>query len=138
MTPDALATTHGRAMTETKAWSAKDFADLLGQNGVFVVGEANSFALGRVMFDEAELLTIVTDPAHQKRGLGMRALSAFHEKAQRLGAATAFLEVSVENSAATALYQRAGWQEAGKRKAYYHLRDGRVVDALVMSRSLAD
>lgn len=136
MTPDQLAAIHDRAMTETKPWSAEDFADLLQQTGVFVVGSPHSFALGRVIFDEAELLTIVTDPAAQKQGFGRRTLTQFHENAQRLGATTAFLEVSVENLSAIALYRNAGWQEAGKRKSYYHLQDGRVVDALVMSRSL--
>lgn len=92
--------------------------------------------MGRVTFDEAELLTIVTDPAAQKQGLGRRTLTQFYETAQTLGAVTAFLEVSVENFPAIALYRSAGWQEAGKRKSYYHLQDGRVVDALVMSRSL--
>ena len=136
MTPEQLAAIHDRAMTETKAWSAQDFADLLQQTGVFVVGSPQSFALGRVIFDEAELLTIVTDPAAQKQGLGHRTLTQFHENAQGLGAVIAFLEVSVENLPAISLYRTAGWQEAGKRKSYYHLQDGRVVDALVMSRSL--
>lgn len=138
MTPETLAETHARAMTETKAWGAQDFADLLGQTGVFAVGDAGSYALGRVIFDEVELLTIVTDPALQKQGLGRKTLELFHATAHEMGAATAFLEVSVENAAAIALYLKTGWQEVGKRKAYYHLQDGRVVDALVMSRSLTE
>lgn len=138
MTPETLAVTHARAMTETKAWGAQDFADLLVQTGVFVVGDAGSYALGRVIFDEVELLTIVTDPAMQKQGLGRNTLAQFHATAHEMGAATAFLEVSAENDAAIALYLKTGWQEVGKRKAYYHLQDGRVVDALVMSRSLVE
>ncbi|NVO26613.1 GNAT family N-acetyltransferase [Donghicola sp. C2-DW-16] len=137
MTPQELADLHHKAMTETRPWTDADFADLLAQPDVFVVGDLRSFALGRVVLDEAELLTIVTDPDLRRQGLGAQTLSAFDTEAIARGAVMGFLEVSVENQAATALYLRSGWTRAGTRKCYYHLQDGRVVDALVMSRSLA-
>ncbi|NNE80458.1 MAG: GNAT family N-acetyltransferase [Silicimonas sp.] len=155
MTPGELAKLHGRAMTTPAPWSEKDFTDLLGSPGVFLVpqpstvgmnrgGNAPSsaaaedlaaFALGRVSLDEAELLTIVVDPAHQRRGLGKVCLRAFETQARYLGAATGFLEVAVANQAAINLYISAGWTKVGARPAYYKTAKGRI-DALLMSKPL--
>ena len=58
MTPEAMAALHARTMTTPRPWSREEFAALLGSPGVFAVGEPTGFALGRVVLDEAELLTL--------------------------------------------------------------------------------
>jgi ribosomal-protein-alanine N-acetyltransferase len=47
-----------------------------------------------------------------------------------------FLEVGVTNQGAIALYKSFGFEEVGKRAAYYQHTDGRE-DALTMRRRLA-
>jgi ribosomal-protein-alanine N-acetyltransferase len=48
------------------------------------------------------------------------------------GAVRLFLEVSTRNPAARGLYQQSGFQQVGRRRAYY--ADGS--DALVLSKDL--
>ncbi len=163
MTPSEMARIHGRAMNVPSPWNAYDFENLLTQSGTLCVfpstekypGESArgaaplspsatgvsrtqnllGFALGRVVLDEAELLTIAIHPDHQKQGLGMSSLRAFEDEATKRGAQRAFLEVAETNTAARALYARAGWQETGRRKNYYATPSGRI-DAILMSKPL--
>ncbi len=145
-------------MVTTAPWAANDFAELLTGPGVFVAvpdgligpkisrgargaepfarrADLHAFALGRVILDEAELLTLAVDPGQQRRGLGQACLSVFETEARTRGAARAFLEVAATNTAATALYAGNGWVKDGTRRAYYRTENGQI-DAIVMSKSL--
>jgi len=64
-----LARTHAAAFTQTRPWSAKEFSTLLNSHGVILCGDARSFVLGRVIADEAEVLTIATELQFQRQGL---------------------------------------------------------------------
>lgn len=136
MTPDDMAALHARAFGDARPWSAQEFRALIDHPGTLFRGDARAFALGRVVLDEAELLTIATDPAHRRQGLARACLSDWEGGAMTLGARRAFLEVSADNAAALALYQTAGYARIGCRRAYYPRRDGAAADALVMARSL--
>ena len=73
MTPQDLAHTHAAAFTQSRPWTADEFADLLANRFThYVVGNAQSFALFQVIADEAELLTIATHPSHQRQGLALQ------------------------------------------------------------------
>lgn len=137
MTPAELAALHARAFIMPRPWSAAEIADLLASPFVFVVEQPQAFAMGRVIADEAELLTIATDPDVRRQGLGRRCLDAFEDTARTRGATTAFLEVAADNAAARALYLGNGWQISGTRPKYYHAPDGRRVDAQILGKSLA-
>lgn len=137
MTPDALATLHACCFTTPRPWSAAEFADFLGAPMCFLLTEPAGFLLGRVIADEAELLTVAVDPAARRQGMGARLLAGFSATAKARGAATAFLEVAAGNAPAQALYAQAGWVTAGRRKAYYHAPDGTAEDALVMTCDLS-
>jgi ribosomal-protein-alanine N-acetyltransferase len=127
----------------TPAWSARAFADLLAGDGTIAIavragaGFLAGFALARIAADEAEILTIAVAPACQRRGLGGRLLAALLAELQDRGAAKLFLEVAVGNTAARALYARAGFQEAGRRRAYYAHLGGTAEDALILTCALA-
>lgn len=136
MTPEGLAHLHARAFTGQRPWSAVEFASFLASPTVFLVQSEHAFALGRVILDEAELLTLATDPAYQRKGLGRQMLTAYHETAQQRGATRFFLEVAADNVAARALYQAAGYSVDGQRAGYYRMTDGQTVDAVMMSRAL--
>lgn len=136
MTPEALAHVHAQGFTVPRPWSAKEFCDLLSSAGVFVIGDAQGFALGRIIADEVELLTITVLPTLRGQGKGRALLADFETTAQDMGARDCFLEVAANNTAARALYASAGYTEAGLRKAYYHAPQGVKIDAVVMRKHL--
>jgi ribosomal-protein-alanine N-acetyltransferase len=133
----ALARLHDRAFAgQSRPWQASEFEALLDSEHVFAMGEPRAFALGRVIADEAELLTLATDPASRRQGLARACLAAFEDEARRRGAAQAFLEVAETNGAAVALYLAAGYQQSARREGYYRLDDGRRADALILTKKL--
>ncbi len=137
MTPADLAALHTAAMTTSRPWSAAEFESLLADRTTFLVTETTGFALGRAVADEAELLTVAVSPEHQRSRLGTRLLAAFEAEARARGAATAFLEVAEDNAPARALYARAGWQETGRRPAYYPRAGAPSAAAIVLRKALA-
>ena len=137
MTPDDLARIHSRAFFTTRSWSAPEFANLLASDSVILCGDLRSFALGRTTLDEAEVLTIATDPAFQRQGLARAALSAFEIRAATANARRILLEVAADNIPAKSLYENMNYQIVGHRKSYYTTPDARKVDALVMAKQLS-
>lgn len=116
-------------------WDEAAFADLLAQDGVFGLATGAGFILCRTVLDEAEILTLAVRPEARGQGLGLRLVSTAADVAARAGAERLFLEVAEDNTAARALYARAGFDEAGRRKAYYQTSQGRV-DALILALNL--
>ncbi len=123
-------------------WSEAEFESLLASaacvaDGAYEGGGTRlaGFVLSRRAADEAEILTIATAPGQRRRG-GARMLLARHmRRLADMGVARLFLEVAEDNEAALALYRRAGFSEAGRRKAYYPRPDG-PVSALILKREL--
>lgn len=137
--PAALAATHAAAFLSERPWSAAEFETLLAGPGTLFVGDARAFLLGRVVLDEAEVLTLATHPAHRRQGLARAALAAFLAKAGGRGAARALLDVAEDNAPARALYAAAGFAEIARRPAYYAGRGGAGspgTAALVLARGL--
>lgn len=130
MTPAALAALHAAAMTDPRPWTEAEFTALLARPGARLIAEADGFALVHVAAGEAELLTLAVAPPARRRGTGMRLLAAALQAAAD-EAAVMFLEVAETNAAARALYARAGFSEAGRRRGYYA-----GADALVLRKSL--
>lgn len=135
MSPEALARLHAAAFEAERPWSAAEFGALLSAPGGLLLGDARAVLLARVTLDEAEVLTLATDPAHRRQGLARALLAAFHAEAALRGAGRAVLEVAEDNAAARALYAGTGYAEAGRRPGYYG-RKGRRVAALVLARPL--
>lgn len=137
MTPETLAAIHCAAFRDSRPWSAQEFASLLASDHCFLIHDDQSFALGRAIADEAELLTLATAPAARRQGRARARLAAFEDMARARGATSAFLEVAADNMAAQALYARAGYAETARRKGYYARPDGPAVDALILRKPLA-
>lgn len=136
ITPDQMAATHAAAFTRERPWSAAEFADLLARGLCFVAGDPRCFALIRVLADEAEVLTLATDPDHRRRGLAGAVMAEWMTEARRRGATRAWLEVAADNTAAQALYAASGFVARGRRRGYFR-RDGLpAADALVMACDL--
>jgi ribosomal-protein-alanine N-acetyltransferase len=136
MTPDRLAKIHARAFSATRAWSAAEFSALLQQRGTFCTGDDTSFVLTRVTLDEAEILTLATDPAHRRKGLAASYLARAETEAAQAGARSVFLEVAEDNTAARGLYAAAGYGQVGRRPGYYVPKDAPPVAALILRKDL--
>lgn len=132
--PALLARLHAQAFAAP--WSEAEFADLLGQAGVFAVVEPDGFILVRVVLDEAEILTLAVRPAARRLGLGLRLIQASAALASGMGATQLLLEVAQDNLPARALYDRAGFEAAGRRPRYYARTDGAAEDALILVLNL--
>lgn len=133
-----LAELHGESF-ET-AWSRDEFSTLLSvpRTAALIIshaGEPTGFGLYRQAADEAEILTLAMRPSFRRRGLGRSLMREIESELKSGGTQLLFLEVAASNTAARALYARAGFSEAGRRKGYY-ARSGGHEDALVLRKSL--
>lgn len=115
-------------------WSREAIETLLGSAHCVGLGtfdpELLGFLLLGLVADEAEILTLVIAPKHRRCGIARALLEQAIVTAKASGAASLFLEVSTENTAATALYTTFGFEEAGRRPGYYKSENG--ADAVVM------
>ncbi|WP_394197106.1 GNAT family N-acetyltransferase [Litoreibacter albidus] len=130
MTPEAQAALHAKCFTTPRPWSAAEFASLAPSS--FTLSHPHGFLLGRVVADEAELLTLAVDPAARRQGIARHLVETFKSTAAAQGASTAFLEVAADNTAAIALYRATGFEPAGRRRGYYRRADAPALDALVL------
>lgn len=124
---------HATAFTARDAWSRDVFSLQLTLPGVVaLLHPPKGLIIARIAADEAEILTLAVIPAARRSGVATRLLGAAARQVAALGARAFFLEVSVRNNAARALYERAGFTEKGRRARYYS--DGS--DALVLRLDL--
>ncbi|MGH8190263.1 MAG: ribosomal protein S18-alanine N-acetyltransferase [Rhodanobacteraceae bacterium] len=85
--------------------------------------------------DGAHILNVCVAPLHQGRGHGAYLLRRLLDLARWHRAQRVFLEVRPSNELAHAMYERAGFNEIGRRPNYYPARRGRE-DAIVMAMEL--
>ncbi|MCR5828756.1 MAG: ribosomal protein S18-alanine N-acetyltransferase [Lachnospiraceae bacterium] len=89
------------------------------------------YAVIRTVADEAELLRICVSKSARRNGFGRMLLSESLKTAKEDGAERVFLEVRSQNLPARSLYEKAGFEETGVRKNYYH---DPTDDAVIMMR----
>ena len=136
MTPAELSRIHAAAFTQTRPWSEAEFADFLESPLCFLVTNGESFALGRVLGPEAELLTLAVAPLTQGKGLGRACLAQYEAIARAKGADESILEVAAPNSVAINLYLTTGYEKIAERKNYYQTMDGARQDAHILRKNL--
>jgi len=122
-------------------WTRGHFADSYkagysGWTGRDADGHLLGYYLLMLAVDEIHLLNLGVDRSVQRQGLGARLLGHALGNAWRVGARSMFLEVRPSNLPAIRLYERFGFAEVGRRRAYYPAFAGRE-DAIVMRRALA-
>ena len=137
MTPTEMAALHATCFTVPRPWSVAEFALMLDDPLVVAITDPHGFLLGRIVADEAELLTLAVAPPARRQGIGRGLVARFHREAMGQGATTAFLEVAADNQAARALYAVLGYGLAGTRRGYYRHSGAAAVDALVLRYNLA-
>jgi tRNA threonylcarbamoyl adenosine modification protein YeaZ/ribosomal-protein-alanine acetyltransferase len=119
------------------AWNEKDLSEVLASPGcVALLARSDDgpvgFLIYRAVADEAEIITVCVDPAYQRRGAGLQIVLVTQQLLKSLKINNLFLEVAADNKEAISLYARAGFVEAGKRKAYYTRKNGETKDAIIM------
>ena len=140
---EVMAALHTESFDE--GWSAGSFDTTLrmpGAYGFVAVRREDDEPLGFALFraalsgeggGEAEVLTIATRPQARGQGIARVLMEQGVDLARELGVQTMFLEVAADNGLALGLYQSLGFQQTGRRKAYYARPGGPRVDALVMA-----
>jgi len=131
-----MAQIHAASFATPRPWRADEFASLLAAEETLCLTRGDGFLLGRVIADEAELLTLAVAPFARRHGVGQELVTEFLDRVRTDGAASVFLEVAADNHPAIALYNSVGFQAAGTRRAYYRAPDGTSLDAKIMSRPL--
>lgn len=137
MTSLDLAALHEKCFTTQRPWDASEFDALLATDSTVIISNPKGFALGRVAGPEAELLTLAVDPAHQRRGIARALMNEFIRLCLTKNATEIFLEVIETNTPAIVLYRSIGFKDAGYRKNYYSMKDGRKSNAHVLRYELA-
>jgi [ribosomal protein S18]-alanine N-acetyltransferase len=132
------------AMVEAAAyefpWSPQIFRDCLSAGHQCWVlqdpgGELVGYGVLSTGANEAHVLNLCVAPSQQRRGHGTRMLRHLLELARMNRAHRVFLEVRPSNGNAQRMYERAGFNEVGRRPNYYPARRGRE-DAIVMAMEL--
>jgi ribosomal-protein-alanine acetyltransferase len=77
------------------------------------------FLVAQHLAPEWELENIVVAPTARRKGLGKRLLDALLAASRKTNSNSVFLEVRESNVAARTLYEKAGFDPAGRRKFYY-------------------
>jgi ribosomal-protein-alanine N-acetyltransferase len=125
-----------------EAWTRSQLAGILPMGGVSLIlarsGDAKQaigFSLFRTVADEAELLLIAVLPSNRRQGVGGQLLDDFIERARNDGVTRVHLEVR-DGNPAVSMYRDAGFSPVGRRRNYYHARDGKRFDAITLGREL--
>ncbi len=103
------------------------------QNGGLVGYAIMSMAMD---VGEAHILNLCVRPESQGAGIGRRMLEHMLELVRDSGCHLILLEARPSNPAAIRLYRSTGFEQIGRRKAYYPLPDGRE-DALVFALDIS-
>jgi ribosomal-protein-alanine N-acetyltransferase len=134
----AMAAAH--ALAFEASWREDEFEDLLEGEGIYGFLARDDEPLGvilcRIAAEEVEVLTLGVAPTARRNGVAQALMAAALGVARQRCVAQAFLEVAVDNDAAIALYERLGFNQAGRRLHYYDRGEAGRMDALVMRLDL--
>ena len=115
-----LTKAHSTVLVETTNTLVRGFIIILYRRGTTVAG----------------IETINVDPAHRKKGIGLRLLSTTEEHLRKKGIHKIRLEVSTTNHAALKLYEHAGFKKTALLKNYYLYDHDDSRDAIRMIKEL--
>ncbi len=111
-------------MCFSEPWSEKAILEE-AERGYFIAayleGVFAGYAGMTCVLDERDVCNIATVPQFRGMGVGKALTNALIESAKETGASVVMLEVRKSNSAAIALYEKAGFTLVGQRKNFYCL-----------------
>jgi ribosomal-protein-alanine N-acetyltransferase len=103
-------------------WPAEEYVNLVATGIVLIAeqdGQLCGFACAKAIAGEWELENIVVASTFLRQGVGDSLMNALLAQAKNAGALQVFLEVRETNLPARRLYEKHGFQEAGRRRHYY-------------------
>ena len=129
-----------RACFPADPWSRRLFEEVLeGESSTALIAQAEDgrllgYLVFTVVLDEGSVDNIAVWQGARQQGIATALLETLHYFARQWGLSFLSLEVRPSNMGATALYQKMGYQEVGRRKNYYL---NPKEDAIIMRWELA-
>ncbi len=120
----------------SRPWSESLLRDLLGSEHSHMLtaegpdGTVLGYAGLTAVADEGYIDNIAVDERYRRQGIARAMLEEFIRRGREGGLAFLTLEVRASNAPAIALYEKLGFELAGRRRRYY---DEPVEDALLMT-----
>ena len=117
-------------------WSERSIASELDNKLAFwlvaVEGDTVAGYIGsQTVMDETDMMNVAVHPDFRRRGIAEALVTGLVEELKNNGSHCLTLEVRASNAPATALYEKLGFSEIGRRKNYY--RNPRE-DALILRK----
>jgi ribosomal-protein-alanine N-acetyltransferase len=138
MTPERMAAIHALCFETPRPWNAAEFEGFLSDPNCLIHHRVDSgFLIGRLIADEAEVLTLAVHPNTRRQGIARELMEVYVKDLRSKHAEQIFLEVVASNEAAIALYSGIGFAKAGRRPKYYRTPTGDLQDALILRADLA-
>ena len=107
-------------------WSEQKYREMFFDSGprrIAIVAEdreqIQGFLVARVVADAWEIENVVVAVQLRRQGLGSALLWECLKRAEEGGARAVLLEVRESNEKAKRLYEKAGFQQSGRRARYY-------------------
>ncbi len=82
-------------------------------------GKVVGYILANYRFHEGHILNVTVHRDHMRKGIGTHLMKLVLEMLRQRQCTVAYLEVRASNNSARQLYEKLGFYEAGRRKAYY-------------------
>lgn len=103
-------------------WTPEQYRTLVSSGFVLVAEQAGKpcgFVCAKVVVGEWEIENVVVAAESLRRGVANELMRALIQRAQSAGASAILLEVRESNLPARSLYEKHGFREVGRRRAYY-------------------
>lgn len=120
-------------------WSYESLAQDVCEHeiAIYIVGmcgaEVVSYAGLWYVLEESHVTNIAVKEGYRRQGIGGNMLKILFDSAKELNVKTMTLEVRESNFSAIAMYEKAGFVKAGRRKKYY---SDNLEDAIIMNKNL--
>ena len=103
-------------------WTSEQYNKLVGSGVVLVAEETDElcgFVCAQAITGEWEIENVVVAAGFLRRGIASELVQALIQRAQNAAASAILLEVRESNLPARGLYEKHGFREVGRRRAYY-------------------
>jgi len=107
-------------------WTSEQYTKLMAGGVVLVAEQATGeagrlcgFVCAKTVAGEWEIENVVVSAGFLRRGIANQLLRALIQRAESEAASAILLEVRESNPPARGLYEKHGFREVGRRRAYY-------------------
>ena len=119
-------------------WSEKSIAsELTNKLALWLVAEEDGKVAGYIgsqtVPDESDMMNVAVHPDCRRRGIAEALVNALCKALKERGSVSLTLEVRASNDPAKALYDKLGFEQAGRRPNYYR---NPKEDALILKKML--